>query len=168
MAETDLALAEALLLPAVHLFAVVAGASALRETVELARGAKDDLYAEARSALADAGLAVRLEEAVWRVDGVTGNPQRAAADVVTTVRRVSGRAAVAVACTGGDRAVLVACDDRIMLLADSRTAMWSVYELSSVHTLLSLVAGAVGGLPPRPAPVVRCAPHLRRSASWAS
>ncbi|MET8088193.1 hypothetical protein [Micromonospora sp. NPDC005237] len=146
VAETDLALAEALLLPAGHLFAVVASASALRETVELARGAKDDPYAEARSAFADAGLAVRLEEGVWRVDGVTGNPQRAAADVVTTVRRVSGRAAVAVACAGS-RAVLVACDDRIMLLVDSRTAMWSVYELSSVRTPLSLVAGAVGGPP---------------------
>ncbi|SCF21857.1 hypothetical protein GA0070558_1569 [Micromonospora haikouensis] len=146
VAETDLALAEALLLPAGHLFAVVASASALRETIELARGAKADPYAEARSAFADAGLAVRLEEGVWRVDGVTGNPQRAAADVVTTVRRVSGRAAVAVACTGS-RAVLVACDDRIMLLVDSRTAMWSVYELSSVRTPLSLVAGAVGGPP---------------------
>ncbi|MEU8112783.1 hypothetical protein [Micromonospora sp. NPDC048947] len=146
VAETDLALAETLLLPAGHLFAVVAGASALRETIELARGAKADPYAEARSAFADAGLAVRLKEGVWRVDGVTGNPQRAAADVVTTVRRVSGRAAVAVACTGS-RAVLVACDDRIMLLVDSRTAMWSVYELSSVRTPLSLVAGAVGGPP---------------------
>ena len=54
--------------------------------------------------------------------------------------------APAVACTG-NRAVLAACDGRIVLLVDSRTAMWSVYELSSVRTPLSLVAGAVGGLP---------------------
>lgn len=57
-------------------------------------------------------------------------------------RRIAS--APAVACTG-NRAVLAACDDRIMLLVDLRTAMGSVYELSSVRTPLSLVAGAVGG-----------------------
>jgi hypothetical protein len=147
MADTDLALAEELLLPAGHLFAVVASASALRETVELAHAAKHDPYAEARSAFAAAGLDVRLDEGVWRLDGVTGSPQRAAADVVTTVRLVTCRPAVAVARTG-NRAVLVACDDRTMLLVDSRTVMWSVYELSPLRTPLSLVAGAGNGPPP--------------------
>ncbi|SCG72838.1 hypothetical protein GA0070609_4764 [Micromonospora echinaurantiaca] len=147
VADTDLALAEELLLPAGHLFAVAASASALRETVELAHAAKHDSYAEARSAFAAAGLDVRLDGGVWRLDGVTGSPQRAAADVVTTVRLVSRRPVVAVARTG-NRAVLVACDDRTMLLVDSRAVMWSVYDLSPLRTPLSLVADAGNGPPP--------------------
>lgn len=145
VAEADAELAEQLLLPATQPFARVVSARELWDTILLAQDTKRDPYAEARATLADAGLVVRSEESVWWVEGDFSNAHRAAARVATELGRASDRI-VAVARTP-KYAVLIAVADQTMALADSRTAVWRLYQLSGTRTPLSMTAGYPGPPP---------------------
>ncbi|GAB3171311.1 hypothetical protein FHX75_1248 [Micromonospora palomenae] len=145
VAEADAELAEQQLLPASQPFARVISARELWDTIVLAQETRQDPYAEARAALTEAGLAVRLDEGAWWVEGEFGNPYRAAARVATELGRTTGRI-VAVArnprCT-----VLIARVDRTMVLVDSRMAVWRLYQLSGTRTPLSMTAECPGPPP---------------------
>lgn len=151
VAETDAELAEHQLLPASQPFARVVSARELWDTIVLAKESKQDPYAEARAMLMEAGLAVRLDEGAWWVEGEFGNAYRAAARVATELGRTADRV-VAVArnprCT-----VLIARVDRAMILVDSRMAVWRFYQLSNTRTPLSMTAECPG-----PPPGARTAP----------
>ncbi|SIN35461.1 hypothetical protein [Micromonospora cremea] len=145
VAEADAELAEQQLLPASQPFARVVSARELWDTIVLAQETRQDPYAEARATLAEAGLAVRLDEGAWWVEGEFGNAYRAAARVATELGRTTGRV-VAVArnprCT-----VLIARVDRAMVLVDSRMAVWRLYQLSGTRTPLSMTAECPGPPP---------------------
>ncbi|OKI46833.1 hypothetical protein A6A27_36885 [Micromonospora sp. CB01531] len=145
VAEADLSLAEELLLPATQPFAWVATSKELRETIRLAEEARQDPYAEARATLAEAGLAIELQEGVWRVEGDFANAYRAAARAVTELTRIDDAAA---ALARNPRyAVLIAVVDRKMLLVDSRMAVWRLYSLSGTRTPLSMTIECSGPPP---------------------
>ena len=145
VAEADVSLADGLLLPSIQPFARVASAEELRETIRLAKEARQDPYAEVRATLAEGGLAVHLRDGVWRIEGGFTNPYRAAARAVTELARIDGAAAV-VARTSRC-AVLIAVADRTMVLADSRMAFWRLYLLSGTRTPLSMTIGCPGPPP---------------------
>ncbi|MFE9959174.1 hypothetical protein [Micromonospora sp. NPDC005299] len=145
VAEADPKLAENLLLPATQPYARVVSSAALWDTITLARESRHDPYAAARTALAEAGVTVECRDGVWQVEGEHRNAFRAAALVATALQRVADQ--VVVAARGSGRAVLIAAAGQTMALADSRTAMWRLYELSSTRTPASLTAGCPGPPP---------------------
>jgi hypothetical protein len=157
VAEADLDLAEHLLLPASQPFSRVASAQDLRDTIHLAHTMKRDPYAEVRATLADAGLIVRREQNAWWVDGDFGNAHRVAARLATELGRVSSPT-VAVA-RGPKCTVLVAAAATIMVLVDSRSAVWRLYPLTGVRTPLSLASDHPG-----PPPGARTVPLSTPSA----
>ncbi|GAA2339086.1 hypothetical protein [Dactylosporangium salmoneum] len=138
VAEVDIQLAEQRLFPATQPFAILADARGLWDTVLLARSTKQDPHVEARTTLADAGIAVRLDGNVWWVEG-DGSAYRNAARAVTELSRASGHA-VAVA-RNKRHTVLIALAGSTMVLADSQARVWRLYELSSTRTPLSLTVG---------------------------
>ncbi|MEV0157239.1 hypothetical protein AB0H57_26410, partial [Micromonospora sp. NPDC050686] len=145
VAEADVSLADDLLLPATQPFARVATAEELRETVRLAGEARQDPYAAVRASLVDAGLAVALQDGVWRVEGGFANPYQAAARAATELVRIDGSAAVVA--RNSRCAVLIAVADKTMVLVDSRMAVWRVYSLSGTRTPLSMTINCPGPPP---------------------
>ena len=145
VAEADVSLADELLLPATQPFARVATAEELHETVRLAGEARQDPYAEVRVTLADAGLAVELQDGIWRVEGGFTNPYRAAARAVTELLRVDDAAAVIA--RNSRCAILIAVADKTMVLVDSRMAVWRLYSLSGTRTPLSMTIDCPGPPP---------------------
>ncbi|MET8832924.1 hypothetical protein ABZV78_03260 [Micromonospora sp. NPDC004540] len=145
VAEADPKLAEDLLLPATQPYARVVSSAALWDTITLARQSRHDPYAAARMALAEAGVPVECLDGVWHVEGEHRNAYRTAALVATALQRVADQV-VAVA-RAPDRAVLIAAAGHTMALADSRMAVWRLYELSSTRTPTSLTAGHPGPPP---------------------
>lgn len=145
VAEADAELAEQLLLPATQPFARVVTSAEVWDTIMLARQARKDPYAEARSALADSGLTVELREGVWHLDGGFSNAYRAAARAATELGRITEE--VVVIARNGRRSVLMAIAGRTMVLADSQMAVWRLYQLSPTRTPASLTAEAAGPPP---------------------
>jgi hypothetical protein len=90
-------------------------------------------------------MTVDAQDGVWHVDGCGANPYRTAALAATELGRVNDHVVAVVRSSG--RAVLVAVAGRTMALADSRTVVWRLYELSSTRTPASLAAGSAGPPP---------------------
>ncbi|WP_405094592.1 hypothetical protein [Micromonospora sp. NBC_01412] len=160
VAEAGADLAEELLLPATQPYARVVTSAELWDIITLAQQARRDPYAEAHAVLAEAGLTVKASDGVWHVAGEFRNPYRAAAHVATELRRVRDHVVVIVRKPGS--AVLIAVVGHTMVLADSQTVVWRLYQLSGTRTPASLAAGYPGPPPgARIRPLAPSPPEVR-------
>jgi hypothetical protein len=113
----------------------VATESEVEHVVDLAQDLADDPHAAIRAAFKREGLEVEQHDGVWVVDGDFRIPRRAAAKVATLI----GSDCVVLARNTRSASIVLRAHNTLVV-AESATPRWRIYQLTPLSTPQSILA----------------------------